>query len=57
MGDLQVILPRNFSDFPGHSQLFLIRYTDGRLVNGIYLGVSFVLVYPDVKHGVFSFQV
>ena len=27
------------------------------LVDGIYLGVSFMTVYPDVKHGVFSFQV
>ena len=57
MGNFRVILPRNFSDFPGYSQLFLIRNTDEYLVDGIYLSVSFVIVYPDVKHGVFSFQV
>ncbi len=35
MGDLRVISPRNFSDFPSHFQLFLIRCADERLVDGI----------------------
>ena len=30
MGDLRVVPPRNFSDFPGHSQLLLIRYADDK---------------------------
>ncbi len=30
MGDLRVVSPRNFSDFPGHSQLLLIRYADDK---------------------------
>ena len=28
MGDLRVVPPRNISDFPGHSQLFLICYAE-----------------------------
>ena len=32
MGDFRVILPWNFWDFPGLSQLFPIRYADGHLV-------------------------
>ncbi len=57
MGGFRVVSPRNFSDFPGRSQLFPNRCADWRLVDGIYPGASFVTVYPDVKHGVFSFQV
>ncbi len=50
MGGFRVVSPRNFSDFPGHSQLFLIRYADEYLVEAMEgMGKPVTIMSADLE--------